>query len=122
MTDTPFRAMVVEEVADGDFSRRIQTRKISDLPKGEVLIKADYSSLNITVYPFILRGTAIIGIDSATTELDTRLSLWRDLVGRWKFSGPASLATTIGLEEIDHHIEKILKSRQMGRKVVDLNP
>ena len=46
MPDTSFRAMVVEEASEGKFTRHIQDRKISDLPKGDVLIKVDYSSLN----------------------------------------------------------------------------
>jgi len=74
-----------------------------------------------TVYPFILRGIALIGIDSATTEMDDRQSIWDKLAGEWKFPGLLSLTTTIGLEELDHHIDKILKSAQMGRRIVDLN-
>ena len=46
MSDTSFQAMVVEETVEGNFSRHIKTREISDLPKGDVLIKVDYSSLN----------------------------------------------------------------------------
>lgn len=80
------------------------------------------ATFDVTVYPFILRGIALIGIDSATTEMDTRQRIWNNLAGKWKFSGLASLATTVGLADLDAHIEKILKSRQMGRRVVDLNP
>ena len=79
------------------------------------------AELNATVYPFILRGIALIGMDSATTEMDVRQSIWDNLAGKWKFPGLASLATTISLDELDHHIGLILKSRQMGRRVVDLN-
>ena len=60
-------------------------------------------------------------MDSATTEMDVRQSIWDNLAGKWKFPGLASLATTISLDELDHHIGLILKSRQMGRRVVDLN-
>ena len=79
------------------------------------------ANLDITVYPFILRGIALIGMDSATTEMDERRDIWDHLADEWKFAGLASLATTIGLDDLDDHIEKILDSRQMGRKVVDLN-
>ncbi|MFW5901689.1 MAG: YhdH/YhfP family quinone oxidoreductase [Thermodesulfobacteriota bacterium] len=41
-----FRAMVVEQTADGRFERRIQERTLSDLPDGDVLVKVQYSSLN----------------------------------------------------------------------------
>ena len=46
MTQTLFRAMVVEETADHQFTSSIQTKAVSDLPKGDVLIKVHYSSLN----------------------------------------------------------------------------
>jgi acrylyl-CoA reductase (NADPH) len=45
MVDT-YRALVVTELADGTFSRQVSTKKIDDLPAGEVLIKVQYSSLN----------------------------------------------------------------------------
>lgn len=41
-----YRALVVTELADGTFSRQVSTKKIDDLPAGEVLIKVKYSSLN----------------------------------------------------------------------------
>jgi putative YhdH/YhfP family quinone oxidoreductase len=46
MTDKVFRAMVVRETDEGNFSRMIESRRISDLPPGEVLIRVVYSSLN----------------------------------------------------------------------------
>ncbi|MFA6570444.1 MAG: YhdH/YhfP family quinone oxidoreductase [Bacteroidota bacterium] len=41
-----FQAFVVEEQSDGTFIRNVQTRTTDDLPKGDVLIKVHYSSLN----------------------------------------------------------------------------
>jgi acrylyl-CoA reductase (NADPH) len=78
-------------------------------------------NLDVTVYPFILRGIALIGIDSATTEMDTRKAIWHHMAEERKFKYLAFLTSTIGLEDLDHHIEKIIKSRQIGRRVVDLN-
>ncbi len=45
MKDQQYKALVVEE-KDGDYIRSVQTREVSDLPKGEVLIRVAYSSLN----------------------------------------------------------------------------
>ena len=42
----PFPALIVEEQADGSFTRRIGQRRVTDLPDGEVLIDVQYSSLN----------------------------------------------------------------------------
>lgn len=41
-----FKAMVVREISERQFSRNIEERDISDLPEGDVLIKVKYSSLN----------------------------------------------------------------------------
>ena len=46
MSETSFRAMVVEENHTKGFIRHIKEKKVSDLPKGDVLIKVHYSSLN----------------------------------------------------------------------------
>ncbi len=41
-----FKAILVEESAEGHFSVRLRERNITDLPKNEVLIKVMYSGLN----------------------------------------------------------------------------
>jgi acrylyl-CoA reductase (NADPH) len=41
-----FQALVVEEVAPGQFVRQIKARSIAELPEGELLVKVHYSSLN----------------------------------------------------------------------------
>jgi acrylyl-CoA reductase (NADPH) len=46
MENKKFRALVIEETDDKQFTRTIQTRTISDLPEGDLLIKVHYSSLN----------------------------------------------------------------------------
>jgi putative YhdH/YhfP family quinone oxidoreductase len=46
MDNIDFRALVVREDGKGIFVRKIETKKISDLPPGEVLVKVVYSSLN----------------------------------------------------------------------------
>lgn len=43
---TTFKALVVEEHADGTFSKSIQERSVSDLPENDLLIEVHYSSLN----------------------------------------------------------------------------
>lgn len=45
-TNSHFNALVVEENADGSFSKNIRQRAVSDLPNGELLIEVHYSSLN----------------------------------------------------------------------------
>ncbi len=43
---TPFQALWIEELAGGGVTRSIVTRRVGDLPPGEVLVRVQYSSLN----------------------------------------------------------------------------
>ncbi|NKB31661.1 MAG: acryloyl-CoA reductase [Pseudomonadales bacterium] len=46
MSEQVFKALVVSEVADKEFSSEVVERNQSELPAGEVLIRVEYSSLN----------------------------------------------------------------------------
>lgn len=46
MSDIQFKALVVEESEDKQYTRSIKTRSLNDLPEGDVLIKVQYSALN----------------------------------------------------------------------------
>jgi acrylyl-CoA reductase (NADPH) len=41
-----FKAMVVEETENNQFTRKITEKSLEDLPRGDVLVKVHYSSLN----------------------------------------------------------------------------
>lgn len=43
---TTYRALYIEEQADGSYSRTIADRSTTELPQGELLVKVGYSSLN----------------------------------------------------------------------------
>lgn len=44
--DKTFKALVVEEDSEGNFSKSIQERQVSELPDNDLLIEVHYSSLN----------------------------------------------------------------------------
>lgn len=76
--------------------------------------------LPLTVFPFILRGVSLQGVDSAQCPRETRLKVWERLAGPWK---PARLdqgATECTLEELEERIQGMLKGELKGRTVVDL--
>jgi acrylyl-CoA reductase (NADPH) len=76
--------------------------------------------LPTTVYPFILRGVSLLGIDSENCPMATRLRLWRKLAGEWKLANLNDLATECSLDGLEVEIERILQGKQRGRVVVDL--
>ncbi|NOX25550.1 MAG: alcohol dehydrogenase catalytic domain-containing protein, partial [Deltaproteobacteria bacterium] len=46
MEDIKFQALWVEEQTNGQYSRRLTTRRVADLPPGDLLVRVKYSSLN----------------------------------------------------------------------------
>ena len=78
------------------------------------------ADLNITVYPFILRGISLMGIDSATTEMPLRSKIWNNFAGPWQLTNLNRFSSTIALENLDEHIARILAGGQMGRRVVQM--
>ncbi|NOZ60062.1 MAG: YhdH/YhfP family quinone oxidoreductase [Calditrichaeota bacterium] len=79
------------------------------------------AELNLTVYPFILRGVRLIGVDSAQWPKEPRWKIWRRLAHEWKIEQLEDIATTIQLEQLPEYIEKILQGKIRGRVVVEIN-
>lgn len=77
-------------------------------------------ALPVTVFPFILRGINLLGIDSVECPMDLRLRLWEKLAGDWKPVHLDRLATEVSLEEIDDLIARILQGQLKGRVIVNL--
>lgn len=72
------------------------------------------------VFPFILRGIALLGIDSAECPMARRQLLWAKLAGEWRVGGLEAITTEIGLAELYGAIARILKGQVQGRVVVRL--
>ena len=76
--------------------------------------------LNTNVYPFILRGVTLAGIDSASCPMERRRLVWEKISSEWKLDILERICRTISLERLDPEIDVILKGGQVGRVVVDL--
>ncbi len=76
--------------------------------------------LPINVFPFILRGVSLIGIDSQHCPMPLRQTLWEHLSSDWKPDMLESMSTRVNLENLGPSIEKILKGQLRGRTLVDM--
>jgi putative YhdH/YhfP family quinone oxidoreductase len=76
------------------------------------------ADLSLTVYPFILRGVSLMGVDSAETAMELRQKVWNKLAGEWKPVTLARLSSEIALPQLDQHIDLILAGKQVGRRLV----
>lgn len=74
--------------------------------------------LPLNVYPFILRGVRLIGIDSVQCPADTRLLVWDKLSDTWKPEQLAEMATEVSLDGLEEKIQAILHGGIRGRVVV----
>ncbi len=76
--------------------------------------------LPITVYPFILRGVILNGIDSGNMTCEQRTKIWGHLSSDWRLENLASISTTVGLSGLAQKIDEILAGKIIGRTVVEL--
>ncbi len=92
-------------------------------PRGVVTCCGNVASadLPINVYPFILRGVSLVGIDSQDSPMNLRQQIWDRISSQWKLDQLELLSTEISLEELDSHIELILEGKQKGRVVINLS-
>jgi len=79
------------------------------------------SDLSTTVYPFILNGVNLLGIESAETPRSLRLEVWKALAGRLKPANLDNMATIVPLEKIPGYIDDILAGETAGRILADLS-
>jgi acrylyl-CoA reductase (NADPH) len=78
------------------------------------------ADLAVSVYPFILRGVSLLGVDSVEIPMNTRLRNWQKLVHDWKVD-LSGFVSECALEELSPKIDLILKGGIRGRVVVDLS-
>lgn len=76
--------------------------------------------LPTTVAPFILRGVALLGINSVTCAAPLRLAAWDRLAAELDRGLLARMTATIGLAEVIPTAPKILAGQVRGRIVVEL--
>ena len=76
--------------------------------------------LNLTVFPFILRGVSLIGIDSQNYPMAYREVVWKKLAKDWKPDNLMDVYKEIPLDELSDHIDRMLDGKLKGRTIVDL--
>ncbi|MDR1585200.1 MAG: YhdH/YhfP family quinone oxidoreductase [Prevotellaceae bacterium] len=80
------------------------------------------TSLNVSVFPFILRGISLIGISAQNYPMNLRRELWQKLAGAWKPDCLMDLYSEITLDELSGCIQAILQGKIKGRVIVKLSP
>ncbi|MEK4386364.1 acryloyl-CoA reductase [Solibacillus sp. FSL W7-1464] len=79
------------------------------------------TKLPSTVFPFILRGVNLLGIDSVYCPMETRLKVWNRLATDFKPDNLEQLIQQeITLEQLPEALPTLLKGQAKGRTVVKL--
>ena len=78
------------------------------------------TQLNMTVFPFILRGISLIGISAQNYPGALREPLWVKLATDWKPDNLLELYTEIRLEDIPETVALILQGKLKGRTIVNM--
>lgn len=127
-----------EEATDASGKPLLKTRwaGVIDTVGGEILSTAIRSAQNgaavtccglvashelpLTVFPFILRGIALYGIDSEKYPMPSRRRIWKKLASDWKIDSLEAMTRDIGLSDLEAEIDRTLNGKQMGRVRIDL--
>lgn len=73
-----------------------------------------------SVYPFILRGISLLGVDSVQCDMDTRLKIWDHLSKDWKVDNLSDNVEEVSLEEISEKITLMLQGKHKGRTIIKI--
>lgn len=74
--------------------------------------------INTTVFPFILRGVSLLGIDSANTGFPLRQQVWERLASDLKPRHLGRTTREIGLDELPGAFDDFIAGKVKGRTVV----
>ena len=70
-----------------------------------------------SVFPFIVRGISLIGVDSAESDINFKKEIWDLFSNDWSLNLD-DYSKVIPLEDIGDEITKILDGKQIGRVVI----
>jgi alcohol dehydrogenase len=82
------------------------------------------ATFSTSVFPFILRGVNLLGVDSVELPLDVKQDIWNMLGDKWTFDDFADFkqrtVKQIGLDQLPAALEDVLQGTHLGRYVVKL--
>ncbi len=76
---------------------------------------------NASVFPFILRGVNLLGVDSVNLPITTKQALWDKLANDWYLDCLDLLVTEIGYDKLIDSLDSVFKGESVGRLVLNLD-
>ena len=78
----------------------------------------DSPSFTSSVFPFILRGINLIGIDSAEISIKEKAVVWHNFANHWRLDAIQNISNNVDMYGMMDEVKKILEGRQVGRVVL----
>lgn len=78
------------------------------------------NQLNTNVFPFILRGVRLIGIDSVEGSTSYKEKMWELVSNEFNVKLPKEIVKEIKTEELPENLERVLNGKSFGRVVVNI--
>ncbi|SHG06267.1 putative quinone oxidoreductase, YhdH/YhfP family [Microbulbifer donghaiensis] len=82
---------------------------------------ASGAQFQANVFPFILRGISLLGVDSVELALEKKAAVWDKLAGEWYIGEQLDrIAEDISLEQAPEFLARLHRGHGIGRYVVDM--
>lgn len=78
------------------------------------------AELPLSVYPFILNGVNLLGVDSAETAMPLRRQIWQHWAQDWRVPQLGAALQDIQLAEVPDALQSLLAGKSVGRWRVSL--
>ena len=77
--------------------------------------------LSTNVFPFILRGVRLIGIDSVEAKREKKEAAWKKISSEFKIDSLENLTNEISIDQIQEAYAQLLEGKAVGRYLVKLS-
>ncbi len=78
------------------------------------------ATFDANVFPFILRGVSLLGVDSVELPIEKKSAVWESLATRLKLANLESMAEAISLEQTPEYLTRIYNGHAIGRYLVTI--
>lgn len=76
------------------------------------------TSFESSIFPFIIRGIALLGIDSVEIPIKKKKEMWENFANNWSLQGLDKVTKVVELDALEEQIKIILAGEQVGRVVL----
>lgn len=81
----------------------------------------DSPTFEASVFPFILRGVNLLGIDSVNLSIEHKARIWEKFATEWRLSNLERMALEIRLQDLPAALDTLQKGRGVGRTLLNVS-